>query len=291
MSDDNKKIVFRGCTFVLGVVLLALCYNTLLLPNNLVVGGMSGLAIVLQKLFNVNATLFIYISSFILIIISYIFLGKESTSNTVVGSILYPVMITITKPIANVILNHLDVNEFIVIVCLAGFFYGIANGLIYKMNFTTGGGDVIMQLISKYFKISTARANFIYSAIIIGLSGCVFGISSFIYALIILVVSNALIDKIIVGISNNKVFFIYSKKLDEIKDLIHNEYRSSFTTLPTKSSLFHKRSEILMVVISNRDHYAFKNQVLAIDPNAFFVINSCYEVNGGTRHKKYSFFE
>ncbi|MBE6148890.1 MAG: YitT family protein [Firmicutes bacterium] len=284
-----EHIVFKGVSFVFGTFLLAMCYNTLLLPNNLVVGGMSGLSIVFQEMFGWNATIFIYLSSIALLIISYIFLGKDVTSNTVIGSLLYPLMISLTTPISNFILERMDVNETIVLVCLAGFFYGLANGIIYKMGFTTGGGDVIMQLVSKYLRISTARANFTYSLIIILLSGYVFGVSALIYAIIILIISNLLIDKIIVGISNSKVFFISTQKLNEVKSVIHDEYDSGFTILPTKSSHFHKRGELIMVVVPNRAYYSFKNRILEIDPKAFFIINDCYEVGGGHRKQNIPF--
>jgi uncharacterized membrane-anchored protein YitT (DUF2179 family) len=288
-KKNTANIIFRGVAFVLGTFLLALTYNLLLLPNNLVVGGMSGLSIVFQEVFGWDARAFIYISSLVLLLVSYIFLEKEKTYNTIVGSILYPIMISITSPIATFVLDKSDMNEMIVLVCLAGFLYGVSNGIIYKMGFTTGGGDVIMQLLNKYLKISSARANFIYSFIIILLSGCVFGISSLIYAIIILIISNTIIDKILVGISNSKVFFISTKKPNEIKDLIHLEFESGLTCIPTKSTLFHKKGELLMVVIPNREYYIFRGRVLEIDPEAFFIINDCYEVGGGKRHNNIPF--
>lgn len=289
-NNETLKIVMRGLTFVFGVVLLAICYNVLLLPNNLVVSGMSGLSIVFKELFGWNPTVFIYASTIVLLFISYIFLGKETTSYTIVGSLLYPLMISITAPVSQSILKFMDINEYLVIICLAGLLYGVSLGLIYKMGFSTGGGDVIMQILSKYANISTARAHFAYSFIIILLSGCVFGLSALIYALIILVISNALIDKIIVGISNSKVFFIYTEMLSKVKDVIANEYHSGYTILTTKSDIKKKRGEIIMVVIPNREYHAFKQKILEIDPNSFFIINDCYEVNGGTRNKNIPFF-
>lgn len=284
MDRESKiRTIVTGVSFVFGVALLALCFNVLLEPNDLVVGGMSGLGIVLQELFGWNATAFIYISTFGLLLVSFIFLGKEKTRYTIVGSILYPVMLSVTAPIAKLILLYSDLHEQIVIVCLAGFFYGVSNGIIYKMGFTTGGGDVVMQLISKYCKVSTAVANFVYSFIIISLSGIIFGLESLVYAVIVLLISNFLINNIIEGISNSKVFFICTKKGLEVKKLISEEYEIGYTLVPTKSTLFHKRSEIIMVVLPNREYHNFKNRVLDIDEDAFFIINDCYEVTGGKR--------
>ncbi len=284
-AEKILNTIIRGVSFVFGVVLLAMCYNTLLLPNNLVVGGMSGLSIIFQAAFGWDARTFVYISTFVLLVVSFVFLGKEKTYNTVLGSLLYPLMISVTQPICDYILQHSDVNEIVVLVCLAGFFYGVSNGIIFKLGYTTGGGDVIMQLLSKYCNITNARANFAYSIIIIALSGIMFGLSSLIYAVIILVIATYLIDKIIIGISNSKVFFISTQKLKEVKELINVEYESGYTCVPTKQEFFHKKHELLMVVIPSRDYFAFKNRILEIDPEAFFIINDCYDVGGGRRHK------
>jgi len=288
-NSSNRYIIYKGLSFVFGVFLLAVNYNLFLLPNNLVVGGMSGLAIVFQQWFNWNATAFIYLSSIVLLLISYVFLGKETTANTVIGSLLYPLMISITSPICNCILDNVQLSDYLLIIILAGLTFGTANGIIYKMGYTTGGGDVIMQLLSKYLKITNGRANFMYSFVIIMLSGFTFGIQAMIYAIIILSIANILVDKIIVGISNSKVFFICTDKIKEIKALIVEEFASGFTILPSKSSFDNKKKEVLMVVVPNRGYHAFKNRILEIDPKAFFIINDCYEVEGGKRKSNLPF--
>ena len=206
---------------------------------------------------------------------------------TILGSLLYPLMVSFTAPIASYLINYINVNEYLIIVCVTAVIYGASSALIYRTGFTTGGGDVIMQLIKKYFNVSTTTANFTYSFIILLFGLFVFGFENFIYAIIILVISNEIIDKITLGVSMSKVFFIYSKKLPEIKKIIINEYDSGVTILQTKQEYLHKKGEILMVAVSNFDCYHLRNRILEIDPNAFFVINDCYEVNGGKKKERF----
>lgn len=290
-KKEKIKIIVKGLTFVIGVFLLALCYNLLLLPNNFITGGMNGLAIIFNKVFSLNPTLFLYVSRIALLLISFIFLGYEKTIPTIVGSLLYPIMVTLTTPISAYLSKFIVVDEYLIIVCLAGLLYGISNALIYRTGFTTGGGDVIMQLIVKYSNVSTTKANFIYSFIIILFGTLVFGFQNFIYAMIILVISNSIIDKITLGVSNSKVFFIYTKKLKDIKKVIDDEYSLGVTILQTKSEFLRKKGEILMVAVSNHDCYPLRNRILEIDPDAFFVINDCYEVNGGKKKDNFPYFE
>ncbi len=293
MADNELKeylhIVFRGLIFTFGVFLLALNYNLFLLPNKIVLGGTSGLAIVFETTMGIDHELFIYIASGILLIISFILLGWKVTKNTIIGTLLYPLMVTFTAPIAEVISEYLIIDEMMLLVLITGVSYGLSNGLIYKSGFTTGGSDVIMQVMSKYLKMPEGKANFISSVIIIGIGGLVIGLVQVIYAVIITYISTILIDKILIGISESKVFYIYTRKSKQIKKLIIDELKMGYTSFPTVGGYSHEKGEMIMCVVSTRDYYLVKESVLNIDPNAFFVINDCYEVNGGVKKQNLPF--
>ena len=286
MSKEDIKTLVTGVTFVFGIFLLAMCYHLFLLPNEFITGGTNGLAIIFNKLFNIDPTVFLYISRIVLLIISFICLGYKKTLPTVLGSLLYPIMVTITEPIALSLLQYINTSQVLISVVITGFLYGASSALIYKSGFTTGGGDVIMELIKKYAKVSTSVANFSYSFIILLMGAFVFGFESFIYSIIILLISNHFIDKITLGVSLSKVFFIYTNKLSEVKKVITEEYDSGVTILQSKQEFLHKKGEILMVAVSNLDCYRLRNRILEIDPGAFFVINDCYEVNGGKKKER-----
>lgn len=286
MSKEDIKTLVTGVTFVFGIFLLAMCYHLFLLPNEFITGGTNGLAIIFNKLFNIDPTVFLYISRIVLLIIIFICLGYKKTLPTVLGSLLYPIMVTITEPIALALLKYINTSQVLISVVITGFLYGASSALIYKSGFTTGGGDVIMELIKKYAKVSTSVANFSYSFIILLMGAFVFGFESFIYSIIILLISNHFIDKITLGVSLSKVFFIYTNKLSEVKKVITEEYDSGVTILQSKQEFLHKKGEILMVAVSNLDCYRLRNRILELDPNAFFVINDCYEVNGGKKKER-----
>ena len=286
MSKEDIKTLVTGVTFVFGIFLLAMCSHLFLLPNEFITGGTNGLAIIFNKLFNIDPTVFLYISRIVLLIISFICLGYSKTLPTVLGSLLYPIMVTITEPIALSLLKYINTSQVLISVVITGFLYGASSALIYKSGFTTGGGDVIMELIKKYAKVSTSVANFSYSFIILLMGAFVFGFESFIYSVIILLISNHFIDKITLGVSLSKVFFIYTNKLSEVKKVITEEYDSGVTILQSKQEFLHKKGEILMVAVSNLDCYRLRNRILELDPNAFFVINDCYEVNGGKKKER-----
>jgi len=289
ISKENKLIIVTGLTFVFGTFLLALCYNLFFLPNDLVVGGTSGLALILNDLFGINYQVFIYVMAIILLIVSYIFLGKEETKNTVIGSLLYPLFITFTAPMSEFLLEYLTFQEILVTVVLAAILYGISSGMIYKTGYTTGGSDVIMRLLCKYCHFSEGKSSIIFNVIIIFLGALTFGFDMGVYAIIILVVSSMIVDKIIIGISSSKKFMIYTKESRKVKKLISDEFKTGFTIFPTVGGYSHLRGAMIMCVISNRDVNLFKLRILEIDPNAFFVISDCYEVQGGVKRSNLPF--
>ena len=289
LDGELKEIIFQGLFFVIGVFLYALCFNLFLIPNDLVVSGFSGVAIVFQRLFGWDATTFIYITNGILLVIGFIFLGWKLTKRNIAGSIMYPVMITLSKPVATFLSNYIIGDDFYLVLLFAVLLYGISSGLIYRTGFSTGGSDIIMQILNKYLKISESKAMIWANGLIIVVGMLVFGFNKGVYSFIILICSTYFIDKIMFGLSDSKVFYVYTKKVRKIKKLILDDFQTGFTSIPSRGGYSKKRNFMIMCVVSNRDYYLFKQKILEIDPNAFIIINSCYEVNGGVKRRTLPF--
>ena len=295
-NSDVKEALIEGIFLVVGVFLYALCFNLFLIPNDLVVSGFSGVAIVAQKLFGWPASTFIYITNAILLIVSFIFLGWKLTKRNIAGSIMYPLMITVSEPIANFLEDNMDFldnyfigDDFYLVLLFAIILYGVSSGLIYRTGFSTGGSDIIMQILNKYLNISQSKAMIVANSLIIIIGMIVFGFNKGVYSFIILICSTYFIDKIMFGLSDSKVFYIYTKKLRKIKKLILDDFQTGFTSIPSRGGYSQKRGFMIMCVVSNRDYYLFKQKILEIDPQAFIIINSCYEVNGGVKRRTLPF--
>ncbi len=285
----QKNFYIRSLILVFATFLLALNYNLFLVPNNLVIGGTSGIGIILKELFGLSPSIFLVISSIILIIISCVFLGKTETKKNIVGSILYPLFVFLTVPIANSLQKYIELDSMILLVLIAGIIAGVANGLIYKIGFTTGGSDIIMKILSKYAKVPEGKAVFAINLVIMIFGAIIFGANKFIYSLIILFLNSQIVDRILIGISDSKLFFIYTTKLDEVKKFIIEDLKTGVTILEAHGGYSKEESQVLMCVVPTRDYYYFKETVLAIDEKAFFVINDCYEVTGGVKRRNLPF--
>ena len=288
MKNKNlKKKIFRLIGLTVGAFILAVNYNLFLLPNNLVIGGTSGLSIIFQDL--IDPTWFINIATILLLLVAWIFLGREYTRKTIFGSILFLVFVSLTKNMCANLADSIKIDDFIVTVILVGILYGVSNGLIFKTGYTTGGTDVIVQMITKYLKVPEGKSTTYTNAAIILLGGISFGIARVIYAFFVLYISANLIDRIIIGISDSKVFYVYTAEGSKVKDVILETFKTGYTILPTLGGYSHEKGELIMCVVNSRDYYHFKEIVLQIDPDAFMMINDCYDVNGGVKKKNLPF--
>jgi len=248
------------------------------LRYNIVCFGVSGISIVLSN-FGVNPSLFILLSNILLMVIAYSFLGKESTKNQLVGAILYPVFTYITGLFTGYI--NLGDTELVVVAILGGVFAGIGSGLIYKSNFSTGGTDVIIEIICKYCKISMGTAGLIVSSCIIAIGKIVFSWNTVLYAVLVSYLISIFTDKVLLGISKSKAFYIVVNK--EKDDLIRNFLISvpgvGTTVIDAEGGYSNNDQTLLLAVVPTRQYIVVKEGLKEIDKDIYFLVCDSYEVS------------
>lgn len=285
LKKINKKDRIKRYSFlIIGCFLLAFAFNVFFKPNNIVIGGISGIALVIQKVFGIQTSTFVLVSNLILLIISYFFLGKEVTKYSIIGSILYPLFLYITKDISSLI--QFDVDNMILIILFGAIIHGIGSGLTFKYGFSTGGSDVICQIISKYFKISIGNSIKILNTIIILGSGFFmsnnnfFAWSNVMYAIIVVYIVSMLNDKVLLGVSNSKSFYIITEHETSIKNFLMNELKRGVTVLEGRGGYTGDRKKVLMCVIPTKEYFLAKEGILELDKDAIILINDVYQSSG-----------
>lgn len=276
---NSKSSVKRHLQLLIGCLLIATSYNLFLVPNNIVAGGVAGFAIIINHLFNIDNSLVILIGSIFLLILSYFLLGKEKTKATILGSLLFPVCANLTQNIGNII--DIDTNQLLLISVFGGVVYGFGAGLIYKAGFTTGGTDIINQILSKYLKISMGNSMLYCDGTIVLLTAFVFGPTQFMYSIIILYVISYMSDRVILGVSDSKAFYIVTEEEEKIKEYILKYLNHGVTVFNAKGGYAKENQKVLMCVLPTKDYYKLKEGIHEIDPHSFFVVTDAYEVFGG----------
>lgn len=279
MEAVYKKNIFkRYMTLLVGCLIIAFAFNLFFLRYGIVCFGVSGVSIVFNK-FGINPSVFILVANIVLLIVSYFFLGTDYVKNQLVGALIYPIFIEITEKITNLI--DFGSLEMIVIVIIGGLLAGIGYGLVYKSGFSTGGTDVIGSLICKYSKISMGNAMMFVNIFIVMLGKIVFSWEIMMYAAVVAYLISIATDKILLGISNSKAFYIV---VDKDKDDIVNDFLISLegvgsTIINVSGGQSNDKQTLILAVAPTKMYFIIKEGLKEIDKSIFYLVCDSYEVS------------
>lgn len=274
----KKNRLVRIILILVAVLLSAIVYNLFLLPLSLVTGGTGGIATITHYLYDIDPALMILILSLACCIISFMYLGVERTTGTLLASFLYPLMVKMTSNISTQFM--IDTSDVLLVVLFAGVLSGVANGLMYKSGYSNGGFPVISQVLYEKFQISIAKSSMIINVIIVLIGAFFFGTTNALYAIIYLYINNIVMDRVLLGISTNKAFYIMTHKEEEIKDYIINNLHHTVTTFNVKGGFLEDKRKVILTVIPSSDYYKLTEGIKTIDKEAFFVATDSYQVEG-----------
>ena len=283
----SKDFIARYFMLLVSSFIIAINYNVFLLHNDIVAGGLSGIAIVLKN--QIDPSTLIFCGNLVLLVLAFVLLGKKYFKDAVIGALLVPLVIRFTSPLVPYILEYVHFDNIIITLLISGILDGLGYGFLYKYGFSSGGSDIINAILAKYLKIPTGRANLLTNTLIIGIAAIKLGLTKMIYGIIIIYIGSLLIDRIMIGISDSKLFFVHTTNIDKVKDFIITELNCGVTLLDAKGGYLKDDKEIIMCVVPNKDYIFFKEVLLQVDPSVFFVISDCYEVSGGVKRERLPF--
>lgn len=274
----KKDRLIRISQFLLGLFIISAAFNLFILPSKIVY-GMSGIGIILNKVCGVEPSTVILIGDILLLILSFIMLGYDKTKSSILGSLFYPIMVKLTAFLP----NYIDVggSEPLMMTLYGAVLSGFGLGLIFKAGYTTGGTDVLNQIASKYLKMSIGNAMLITDGLIILGGVFVFGWTQVMYSMISLYIISMMTDKVILGISQRKAFYIVTNEESKVKKFVMEELKHGVTELRAAGGFTGKNKAVLMCIIPTSEYYSFKEGIHQIDKNAFFAVTDAYEVYGG----------
>ena len=274
------KAVRKYLEATLGIFCQVIAFDLFISPLKIAVGGTSGIAVLLKQVFGIDQSLFIAVFFIAMIIVNYFVFGKNDTVKLLYCSVMYPILIKVFENIPYYI--HLNYNDKFILLIFAGIIYGIGNGLIFKNGFLCGGTDIPKKIMSTKLKIQMGKCILIFDGIIIVFGAFVFGIRSALYAIIIIYIASTISDKIMLGISNRKMFYIMTSKPEEVRECIKNEFKRGITEIDVIGGYDEKKHHMLMCAIYTKDYLKLKKRITEIDDKSFFIImDAYYTYHGG----------
>ncbi len=274
----KKKKLYRILLMGASLLVTAILYNVFLLPLSLVTGGTNGVATITHYLYGINPAIMLLLLSIACAILSLMYLGPKRTAGTLVASVVYPLLVQLTSPLTALISQ--SNTDMLLMVLFAGVLSGIANGLMYKTGYSNGGFPVISQILFEEKQIPVGKSSLAINIAIVIVGAYFFGITNALYAIIFLYINSIVLDKVLLGISNNKAFYIITEEEKKVKEYIIKTLNHNVTTFEVKGGFLDKNRKVILTVIPSREYYRVTEGIKEIDKDAFFVVTDSYTVEG-----------
>ena len=271
-----KTLLIELLGTIVGSFIMAFAVSFFLLPNELSSGGFSGIATIIYYKLKIPMGVTIASLNIPLFLIAGYKIGKKFFLKSIIGTLSLSIFIDILGTFNSF------TNDKMLSAIYGGILTGIGTAIILKSHSSTGGSDLLTNIIKKYNnKIELGRVITIIDAIIV-LMNVVFlkKIEIGLYSAIAIYLMGLMIDIVFEGIFFSKLIFIISEKNELIAKEIQNKANRGITGLEGKGMYKNKEKLILMCAVGRRDIANIKKMIKKIDKEAFVVVTNCREVLG-----------
>lgn len=274
MKKNFLQLAKETFIVTLGCMIMAFNINYFFLGNKLAQGGVGGLSLIVHYLSHIDISYIYFGLNVPLIIVAYIFIGKEFVVKTLYAT----VVLTISLKIFGNFREPLD--EILMASILGGALNGIGIGIVFYAGGSTGGTDIIAKIINKYYGIALGKVLLAMDFIILSLVAFIFGKIIFMYTLISLIVTAKIVDLIQEGIYSAKGVTIITNKTEELKNRIMQDVERGLTIINAQGAYTQRDVSMLYCVVGKYQLIKVKNIVKEVDPEAFMIVSHVHEVIG-----------
>lgn len=280
MKKTKSKIfrLLKLCvSVVVGNALLAFTVAAFIIPHDIIMGGTTGIGIVLNELMPIDTALLILVLNIILLVFGGIVLGFKFFLTTVASSVLYPIMLAGMQKIpavASVTGNNLLAS------LVGGCIMGISIGMLMRVGSSTGGMDVVNLVLHKWFHLPVAVFVSATDIIVIGGQALFSSPEQLFLGIITLVCETLMIEQIMVFGKSQLQIFVVSDSYEEIRRKLIEEKDVGVTMAMIETGFFENKQKGILCVISPRKLYEITETIQSADPEAFITVTKIKEVRG-----------
>ena len=307
----TKKHIKDFLTINLGVFLMAMAYSILIDRNKLVIGGVGGIATILSNAITglkINSSFIILIINVVLLLIALIFVGKKFFLKTLYTSLIYPVYVfmfekiilllqdvvpdlSLTKEelaikLSDIALgqnaaNAIMAGSYLLVIIFGAVISGFGLGLALKKGASTGGVDIIQQILLDRFKIPFAISLLMIDGTIVTVAAIYFkDFFMILYGFLFIYLSGVVLDAIVFSGFNSRAVYIITSDPEAVKNKIYSVLERGVTEIYSRGGYRQEDKKMLVCVMSNNEFYKMKTLILEIDKRAFIFVARVSEVHG-----------
>ena len=281
----TKSTVYKLRSFILltfSTLIMAIGVYFFKFPNHFTFGGVTGFAVVIAKLFRFSAGQYTLIINMALLLIGLIFLGKPFAVKTAYTSILLSVSISVLEKIAPMSkpLTDEPILELIFAIALPA----LGSAILFNMDASSGGTDVIAMLLKKYSRFDIGNSLLISDTLVVVSTFFVFDVKTGLFSLLGLIIKSLMVDTIIENINLCKYFNVVCQEPDLICNYIVNNLHRSATICDATGAFTGTHKNIVFTVLNRTEAVKLRSYIRSVDPTAFILITNTSEIIGKGFH-------
>jgi uncharacterized membrane-anchored protein YitT (DUF2179 family) len=278
VKKDLKRNLANLTLVVLGSVIMGIGYSLFLIPHHFVPGGVSGIAMIVNYFTRLPLGVMIMVLNIPVFIVGIKIMGRRYGLRSLLGMVVSSMLIDFFHEVVGL---KSATDNAILAAIYGGVMLGVGLGLVFRGRASTGGSDILGQILNRWTGMSVGIAIMLIDFFIISASGVAFQqLEAPLYGYIVLFISSRVIDMILEGWNYTKLVIITSTHTEEIQDFILTTLDRSGTALKSRSLYLSREGETILTVIHRKQLADLKQYVKSIDPDAFVIINDTYSVLG-----------
>lgn len=269
-----------------GNTLYALAVTLFILPNHLITGGTTGMALLFEHIANIPITLFVSVFNVTMFLLGFRILGKKFALTTLISSFYYPFILGVLQ---GIIKDEVWTQDLLLSCIMAGLLIGVAIGIVIRCGASTGGMDIPPLILHKKLGISVSVAMYGFDFIILLGQMLIRNREMVLYGILLVLIYTVVLDKVLVIGKSQLQVKIISKHYQEINEMIIRKLDRGTTLIHAETGYLHDVYPVVLSVVNARELVQLNEAVYQIDPEAFLVINQVNEVRGRgfTQAKRY----
>lgn len=272
-----REYVVKYALVALGSALFAAGFQFFLYPNSIIVGGVSGIAMIINYLVGLPVGIMTIVLNIPLFIIAWKHFGGKFIISSLVGMLLSSVLVDVLA-----VIDYSPTDDMLLACLIGGAIKGLGLGLIYYAGATTGGTDIIAKFVRLRFPyINFGTIVLLTDAVIIIAFAAIFDrVEAAMYAVIAMFVVSKVIDLVLYGIDNSSVCYIISENSEQLVKDITDKLHRGVTILSGEGAYSHRDKQVLLCVIKRTQIADIRKIIKSIDENAFFIVSDAKNVFG-----------
>lgn len=261
---------------LLGNLICSFAVVKFLIPAGLLSGGLGGIGIMLEYIFNIPTGVSVFLLNLPMMAIGFIFLKKRFMTYAFISTFMLSFCLILMRKVP----INFTLNENMLYAIFGGFINGVGMGLLFKNGSSQGGFDIVAAIFKTRLNKSIGSTLMTVNAIIIGVASYIFSIERGLLTIVSMFVAYKMLDKIQMGFGDSKKLMIVTSNPRDITERILLDLNRGVTLLHAEGAFTHKQQNVILCIVSTRQVAMVKRIISEIDPKAFLIISEAYEVKG-----------